>query len=442
MGKSPPRDPLLVVADESGQLFEIPELFTLGRSGGTAVRADTRRYMPLPQGALLFHLPGRHPVGWDPRTSRPVVVEEYDGKPVVAAAAFLPPAYTLLYLSAWEKVEGSPPLPLYAYCSIGFRDGEFVVPALRTDADTRQDVATFDEEEIERRAAEVLARYEGNSLVEHLVHNCALDYCCPAARNFVLNRYEAPIPTSPACNADCVGCISYQPGGEVPVTQPRLRVKPPADEIVAMAVPHLETAPRPVVSFGQGCEGEPLLRGEVIEEAIRGIRAATDVGTVNINTNASRPDVVERLVDAGLDSIRISLNSARRELYERYYRPRGYGLDDLIASGAAVSGRGGLVSLNYFIFPGVTDDPDEFEALERFIERSGAHVIQMRNLNIDPDLYLAQMGLPKNLQPGFGIDRWMRRVRKRFPHIEFRYFNPPREEWPSPLVGPSPAAAT
>jgi pyruvate-formate lyase-activating enzyme len=423
-------DPCLVVADARGQLFEVPELYALGRSGGTAVRVDTREYVPLPAGSLLFHLPHRRPVGWDPRTGRPVVLERHGGKEVFAAAAFLPPAHTHLYLSAFERVGEPPPLPLYAYCGVAFRDGEFVAPAVRVDPDVRQDLERFDEAEIEAGARRTLERFPGNRLVEHLVENCALTYCCPAARNMVLGRWEAPLPTSPACNADCVGCISFQPEGEIPVTQPRLRFSPSPEEVAELAVAHLETAPRPVVSFGQGCEGEPLLKADLLEESIRLIRARTARGVVNLNTNASRPEVVERLVAAGLDSIRISLNSCRPELYERYYRPRSYGFEALAACGRAVSAGGGLVSLNYFMFPGVTDTEPEFEALSRMVEAAGAHVIQMRNLNIDPDHYLARLGFPPTLAPGFGMRRWMKRVRKEMPHLAFRYFNPAREDWP------------
>ncbi len=429
--------PLLVAADADGNVFEIPELWALGRSGGTWARPKPGAWKSLPQGSLLFRLPDRRPVGWDPEQGRPVILDEYGGREVFAACTFLPPAYTHLYLAPWKKTEGAGPLPLYAYCAIGFKGDSFVAPAIRVDPDQRQDLVNFDESEIERRAKEVLARHDGNRLVEHLVKNCALDYCCPAARNFVLGRWEAPLPTSPACNANCVGCISFQPGSEVPVTQPRLRFVPTAEEIAEMAIPHLESAPRPVVSFGQGCEGEPLLQAELIETSIRKIRSRTQRGSVNLNTNASRPDAVTRLVAAGLDSIRISLNSARPEIYERYYRPKGYAFADLVRSGQVVSRAGGLVSLNYFIFPGITDTDEEFEALSALIRNAGVRVIQARNLNIDPDLYLEALSLPDRLPCGFGVDRWMKKVRAAFPELYFAYFNPAKESWPDAPSSPA-----
>ncbi len=424
--------PLLVVADADGRLFEVPELHALGRSGGSVVDVPGNLYSKLPDGSLLFHLPGRHPVGRDPESGEIVVLESYAGQKVFAACAFLPPAHTALYLAPWEREEHAKPLPLYAYCALGFDQRGFLVPAVRVDADIRQDLTHFDQDEIKRCAYRKKERYPENPLVEHLVDHCALEYCCPAAQNFVLGRWEAPIPTSPHCNAECIGCISSQPNEEVPVTQPRLDFVPSAEQIADMAADHLREAPRPVVSFGQGCEGEPLLRGEHLAEAIRLIRSRTERGTIHLNSNASRPAVIEKMVAAGLNSLRISLNSAQPELYARYYRPRGYDLEQVVESGRIVSRSGGLVSLNYFIFPGVTDTEEEYGALRSLLDRTGAQVIQMRNLNIDPDSYLEGLGLERSTQPGFGIDLWMERIRRDRPEIRFAYFNPPREDWPAP----------
>jgi pyruvate-formate lyase-activating enzyme len=430
MSRQDASGPALVVADADGQLFDVPELEAVARSGGRLLRPDPAVWQPIPQGALLFHLPGRRAVGWDADRQERVVLEDWHGQPVTAAAVFLPPAYTMRLLASWETEAGAAPLPLYAYCGVGFRDGEFVVPALRVDPDRRQDVATFDEEAIQRGAERMLAAHPGNRLVDHLVNHCALDYCCPAARNFVLGRFEAPLPTSPACNAQCVGCISLQPDGVVPVTQPRLSFVPSVEEIVAVGLTHLENVPeRAVLSFGQGCEGEPMMQADLITESIGQIRRQTDRGTININTNASKPDAVRRMVEAGLDSIRISLNSAQPELYRRYYRPHKYGLEDVAESGRVVSEAGGLVTLNYFIFPGLTDTEAELAALETFIEHTGARFIQMRNLNIDPDMYLDALGFDGH-RGGLGVDTWMQKVRERFPALRFGYFNPPKETWP------------
>ena len=62
------------------------------------------------------------------------------------------------------------------------------------------------------------------------------------------------------CNANCLGCISFIPETEVfQASHDRLAFKPTAAEVVEYTVPHLESTPYPIVQFGQGCEGEPLV---------------------------------------------------------------------------------------------------------------------------------------------------------------------------------------
>jgi len=43
-----------------------------------------------------------------------------------------------------------------------------------------------------------------------------------------------------------------------------------------------------------------------IEQAIAKIRAERDNGTINLNTNGSLPKSLQRLIDAGLQAVRIS----------------------------------------------------------------------------------------------------------------------------------------
>jgi MoaA/NifB/PqqE/SkfB family radical SAM enzyme len=139
--------------------------------------------------------------------------------------------------------------------------------------------------------------FPGNRLVSHL-ETCACVNGCPAAKNFFLVRYEAPLPVSPSCNCQCSGCISFQPGKKLPVTQPRIRFVPSPEEIAEVALFHIEHVADPVVSFGQGCEGEPLLEADTIEKAVRMIRAKTGKGMINMNTNGSRTSAVKRLCSA------------------------------------------------------------------------------------------------------------------------------------------------
>jgi len=188
-------------------------------------------------------------------------------------------------------------------------------------------------------------------------------------------------------------------------------------------VPHLEQAQKAIVSFGQGCEGEPLMQASTIEKAIRSIRSQTERGTINLNSNASLPDQIKLLAAAGLDSLRVSLNSARETCHNSYYRPVNFSLADVLKSIDVMKQADRFVSLNYFILPGFTDDPDEFAALCNLIETHRPDLIQLRNLNMDPDWYLETVKYQPN-QPPIGMRKWLAELQDFFPTLRFGYFNP------------------
>jgi pyruvate-formate lyase-activating enzyme len=324
-------------------------------------------------------------------------------------------------------MENAPTLPLYCYTAVGWHNDKFYVPATRVEQDIRQEAAGYDDAKIESGVSKLLQAYPENRLVKHLADNCCNTYHCPAARNFFLGRWECPIPSSPACNANCIGCISFQPQEEtIESPQDRLNFKPTAQEIVEFTVPHLETAPYPIVSYGQGCEGEPLLMWETIAESIKEIRKHTSKGSININTNGSSPKATRALMEAGLNSMRISLNSVRKDIYTKYYRPNNYEFEDLKECAKIVRSFGGWVSLNYFVFPGMTDSVAEFEALCEFIRETDINMIQWRNFNIDPDWYLGKLGVA-DTGPAYGMNQMLQMVRAEFPNVKFGYFNPPIE---------------
>jgi wyosine [tRNA(Phe)-imidazoG37] synthetase (radical SAM superfamily) len=414
--------PYLLYSDGNGNIFEDKSLYAIGRSGWDAFPVEDEAWIPLPDGGNLYELPERKAIGIDVLTGEMRLCEKG-----WAVAAFVPPAHTGLYLAAYETEKDGETLPLFCYTAAGWMDDQFYVTAVRIEQDIRQECAGYDDDKIASGSQQLLEQYPHNRLVQHLMHNCTATYNCPAARNFALGRWECPIPVSPACNANCIGCISFQPQEESIVSpQDRLNFQPSPEEIVEFTVPHLETAPYPLVSFGQGCEGEPLLMWETIRSAITEIRKHTDKGSININTNGSRPDAVEALCKAGLNSIRVSMNSARKSIYEAYYRPNNYVFEDLIESLKIVNRYGGWSSINYFVFPGMTDTEEEYEALRYLIKTTGLSMIQWRNFNIDPDWYLGKLGITETDEP-MGIKQMMDLLRKEFPALKFGYFNPPIE---------------
>jgi pyruvate-formate lyase-activating enzyme len=417
-----PRSPVrLLVADADGKIYDHPELLLCGERGKGPEPIPAADLMALPRGSDLFALPGRAPIGLA-RRREPVVVEEWLGGEARAVAAFLAPAHTTNHNAVFQRRSGAPTLPTFAYAPVGFADGRYWTSAFRADADPRQDPWRFARARIEQGVERKRAELPRNRVARQL-ETCALRYGCRAAQNYFLGRHEAPLPSSSACNAQCVGCISLQPDGAFRASHDRLRLPPTPRELADVALSHFARVPRGVVSFGQGCEGEPLLFGETLIAAVARIRAAHAGGTVNLNSNASKPEVVRALVGAGLDSLRASMNSPRPEVYAAYYQPRGYGVEDVIGSLGIMTAAGRHGSINLLCFPGVTDTEDELAALVALIERTGLQLVQLRNLNIDPDLYRASLP-PGVVQPGRGM-RWLRaRLAKRFPRLRFGYFNP------------------
>jgi len=414
--------PYLLYSDGKGTIFEDTSLFAVGRSAWDAIPVPEDEWIELPEGGQLYELPGRRGIGLDVTTGEMRLCEKG-----WAVAAFVPPAHTGFYLAAYETSPGAPTLPLFCYTAAGWLDDKFYVPAIRIEQDIRQECAGFDHKKVEQEVERLLKAYPTNRLVSHLANNCALTYHCPAARNYFMGRWECPIPSSPACNANCIGCISFQPEEETIIsTQDRLRFKPTAEEIVEYTVPHLETAPYPIVSFGQGCEGEPLLMWETIRDAIIEIRKHTTKGSININTNGSKPDAVKILCEAGLNSIRVSTNSARSEIYLPYYRPNNYLFEDIIESLKIVRGYGGWTSINYFVFPGMTDTVEEYEALRKLIIDTDLCMIQWRNFNIDPDWYLGKISVTET-EETLGVKQLMELLHEEFPRLKYGYFNPPLE---------------
>jgi pyruvate-formate lyase-activating enzyme len=417
--------PSLVYADEHGKIFDWPALEMAGSSAGEWHRLRRADWIPLPAGSELFVLPGRMPVGYQRESNRFEVLRQdprHPEKPVLGVAAFMAPAHTQLYTAAYQTRPGAPLLPLFSYSALGWYKGQFVVAGTRVDPSERQDIRHFDQRKIARNARHRMARDRSNRLLQHL-GNCALSYGCPAARNFFLERWEAPLPTSPSCNSRCLGCISLQQRKDLCATQERIAFVPTPEEIVGIAVPHLAQAPQAIVSFGQGCEGEPLLQAATIGKAIRLMRQATSRGTINLNSNGSLPRQVKELCDAGLESLRVSINSCRADYYHAYYQPHGYSFRDVRESIRVVKAHGGFASINYLVLPGVTDEEPEFEALCGFIRKSGLDLIQMRNLNIDPEWYLASIQY-RPAGKKLGIRNLMTRLRDRFPDLRFGYFNP------------------
>ncbi len=406
----------LLYATAAGELKVHQSLRPAARSGWDLGQPD--RLIPLPDGTTLMHLPGRTPLG---RSADGEMVA-VDGPDAAAVAAVLPPGYLRTWLPAYLERRQPPVLPLYGYAAVAMVDGAPQVAALRTDHWDAWDPQAQDRQRVQGAIRSARRRLPGNRLLRHL-ETCATDYRCLTAQNVFLRRGEGAIPVSPACNAACLGCISEQ-WGDVESPQTRLAFAPTAVEIAELAGWHLSADDSNFVSFGQGCEGEPLTRGAALVEATRRIRAAAPRATIHINTNGSRPGTLRRLVEAGLNSIRISIFSLDDACFRAYYRPVGYGLAEVAECADIVAGAGGQVTVNLLTFPGVSDAPQEVDRLVAFIEQHRVSQLQLRSLNVDPHWLLAR--LPERTR-GIGMIAFVEQLQRRLPALRLGNFTRP---WP------------
>jgi pyruvate-formate lyase-activating enzyme len=374
----------LVYADKNNNVFDHPDLYGVARSGNDLVELLEDDLIPLPPGATLVALPNTRPVGIDPDSGRMVPVPgDY-----CAVGALLPQGYTRFYVPGYTKTDKTQMLPLFGYTAVVWKKDGFYVAACRSDDAERWNPENCDRGEVKRQVQRLLDKYPDNRLYKHL-SNCALGYECLTSSNTFLQRWEGAVPVSFACNAGCFGCISEQPDDSGFVSpQTRLQFKPTVDEVVEIMLEHLRT-PESIISFGQGCEGEPSTQAKIIVEAIKRVREQTSMGYININTNAGLTDHLRAITDAGLDLMRVSTISALDDHYNAYYKPRGYTLANVEKTLRYAADKGVYTSINYLVFPGVTDREEEIEAMIGFVRRTGLKLIQMRNLNIDPDAYLA-----------------------------------------------------
>ncbi len=436
---------LAVVADANGEVFEHPDLLMAGMNGMTVCHPDSTELIPLPEGSRLFTVPDTPVIGFERKSGRQVTIDalpaKWGGEKIQAVSAFVTPAFTRTLLPAVAYAKKSVQLTLWSYTAVGWcvEEERFYVAAVRVDRNQQWQPEHYDDRILEPLVRKRVAEQPDNRLIEQL-SRCALDYHCFAAKNLFFGRWEAPLPCSPACNANCLGCISLQEAPECcESSQDRLSFVPTVEELCQVAVPHLKMAENAIVSFGQGCEGDPILQVDrVVAAAVKEMRRQTDRGTINFNSNASIPVAIDKLADAGIDSIRISLNSVQERFYNAYYRPTAYCFEDVMESARRAKQNGLFTMLNYLVFPGITDREDEISKLLELIDKVGIDLIQMRNLAIDPQMYWQAMAAEGR---GVGMKAMLDRIKKEIPKIQFGYFNRTRDnfyplgyetDWPLP----------
>ena len=393
-------------ADVKGDIYDAPGISAMGREGRDLRLISPEELIPLPESADLVFMPQRKAVG---------MTADGEVLPLTgnAVAATLPAGYTRSMLPAFQMEDNAEALPLFGYTAVCVYKDQLYTTAIYTDENNKWDPEHYNTKQLKHLIKKVKKALPDNPLIDHLA-NCSLEWHCCTAENIFYRRWECGIPTSPVCNANCFGCISLQPAECCPSPQSRIRFRPSARQIAEVGIYHLETAPEGIISFGQGCEGEPALAADRIADGIAIIREKTKRGQININTNAGYTDGIKKIVDAGLDSMRVSIISAIPMSYDGYYRGN-YQLDNVKESIRYALDKGIYVSLNMLYFPGFNDRREELDAWKEFFKELPVQMIQVRNLNIDPDAFLDIM--PKQQGEYVGTRQFLEEIKKDFPQM-------------------------
>lgn len=405
---------LTLYANEKGELIEHPAMGMLGRSGKEWLEPVDDEMILLPEGSSLVTVLDHIPVGIDEHDKLAYFAYNpfYAGEKVYAVAALLPQGFSRTLLPACTSQEKDKELPLFGYAAVGFKEGEIYVAAVQSDEHRKWHPENYNTEELPRKIELMLDKYPENRILRQLAH-CSMEYGCFTAQNIFYRRWEGGIPTINICNANCIGCISESHTG-VESPQNRLDFIPEVKEIVEIGLEHLNSAPEAIISFGQGCEGEPSLNARKLSEAIKQIRQSTPKGTININTNGGYTEGIKMMCDAGMDAMRVTIFSCVEDNYNNYHRPGAYSLNDVKNSIKYAKGKNLTVSMNLLIFPGFTDTEEEMESLLDFARECKIDMIQLRNLNIDPDFLMSHF---PTTGPGIGMTNFIKLLQEEIPRV-------------------------
>ncbi len=175
-----------VVANASGQIFELDGYGAVGMDGPVRVPLTSVDTINMPHGSELMYLPDRAPVLHNPKNGQFEVLQENPdapGEQLFPVAVFNSPGYIASCISAYQENKNAGYLPLFSYGAVGWHKGRFRSAAIRVDTERRQDLRLMNIQKVTAGVADMQRKFSENRLVQHLAH-CALRYGCPAGKNF------------------------------------------------------------------------------------------------------------------------------------------------------------------------------------------------------------------------------------------------------------------
>jgi hypothetical protein len=360
-----------VHADRTARVLVSQDHSAAGMAGTDAV--GIAEAIPLPEGSRLITLPREATaIGRDGR-SHPL------GRDRLALGAILPRGHVRLFFPAYRDDRSAPPLDPLPYAAVAAgRDGEPLVAAAKVGGTQPHASGTS-------AGDSALRSHPSNALARQLAR-CARDNSCAAAgASFGRGDLPVPIGAPPAERPRLPVALRSGYDGS-PVDAPAFRPTP--REIVDLAVDHLEAGGRSI-SFGRACDGEPLSRARVVEEAASGIRGRVADAVIRIETAGTDATALRRVIDAGVTGVTIRSGSARADTYERLHGPVSHRWAEVRACLQAAAESGADLTVALLVLPGLSDRRAEIDATLTLLGELPGGTLELRDLGCDPVRTLA-----------------------------------------------------
>ena len=394
-----------LIADERGNIFDEPAAEGVGRVGKEFFKLKPEDLIKLPDSADLMFLPARRAVGY--RRGEFVTLKGF------AVSAILPQGYTRTHLPAFRRTKDAQILPLYGYTAVVVYKDELHAAALYTDENHKWDPQHYNTPALRKLIRRVKHDLPENRIVAQ-VANCSLKWHCLRAE-FVLRALGMRRADFADVQRELLGLY---------LLASRRVLSEPAEQNHLQADRRRNRCRRDLSPFarrGRDYQFRARLRRRTEPSSRHNLRGdkknpCDDFARTN---QYQHQRGIKKIVDAGLDSMRVSIISANAENYQRYYRA-GYKLAAVKDSIRYALDNGVHVSLNMLYMPGFNDRQSELDAWKNFLDALPAQMIQVRNLNYDPDEFFRVMPADKNF---VGVKNFLRELETTFPALTVGNFS-------------------
>lgn len=191
-------------------------------------------------------------------------------------------------------------------------------------------------------------------------------------------------------------------------------VNVPVNDTINKAASHLQSSANPLLYLSTMEKNQIPAATEIA----RAIRKKTETGLFCISSEVPDPEAVKTWCNAGVDFIGLQLNSAQKVFYEAFHDSQAYRFADLEESFRVAKKSGRRTILEYAIFPGLTDFPQELNALEKLLTDAEVDMLRLYNLAADPEWYMDKLLLMTLPRKQMGMAQWWDYVRRNLPDVQ------------------------